>query len=129
MTPSVQDYLKAILELSEESAPIKSIDIASVLGHSRASVSKAMNRLKDAGYISKEKYSSIALTDFGRKTADEIKKRNQLIQFFLTDILGVEVNTAKGDACRMEHAISIETAEKLEKYLLKDGLARETVNS
>ena len=116
-TTSKQDYLKALLALSKNGGSIHSADVADVVGVSRASVSKAMKLLKESKYITKEKYGPIALTPLGKRTASAVKKRNELIKMLLTDILGVNDNVAKCDACRMEHTISSETAEKLEKYL------------
>lgn len=117
LTPSIQDYLKALLVLSESGEPVHSSDVAALVGVSRASVSKAMNILKDAGYIIKEKYGTILLTRLGRQTAHTVKKRNELLTTFLEKVLGVTTGMAKADACRMEHTISAETAGKLEKYL------------
>lgn len=117
LTPSIQDYLKALLVLSKSGEPVHSSDVAAIVGVSRASVSKAMDILKDAGYITKEKYGTISLTEQGKQTADMVKKRNELLTTFLTDVLGVTTGMARADACRMEHTISAETAGKLEKYL------------
>ena len=123
-TTSEQDYLKALLALSKNGETIHSADVADAVGVSRASVSKAMDILKESKYITKEKYGTIALTPFGKRTASAVKKRNELIKTFLTDILGVNENVAKVDACQMEHAISGETAEKLEQYLIKTSKTR-----
>lgn len=117
ITPSVQDYLKIILELSADEQSVHSTDVASRLGVSRASVSRAMNGLKQDGYIDKEKYGTIRLTPSGLKAARQVKERNELIKRFLIDVLHVTKNTAIRDACRMEHTISSETAEKLQQYL------------
>lgn len=117
LTPSIQDYLKALLELSKDGESIHSTYVADTVGVSRASVSRAMSVLKDEGYITKEKYGTISLTMLGRQKADCVKKRNDLIRIFLTNVLGVDERMAKVDACLMEHTISAETAGKLEKYL------------
>jgi len=119
MTPSKEDYLKVLLELSEYDASIHSTDIANALRVSRASVSRMMDVLKDSGYIAKEKYGTVTLTENGRKVASYVRKRHDLLKSFLTDVLGVEAATANGDACRMEHAISLETTEKLNQQLKK----------
>jgi DtxR family Mn-dependent transcriptional regulator len=118
-SPSLQDYLKALLEFSDSSECIHSIDIARTLGYSRASVSRAMNVLKDRGYITKERYGPVMLTADGRAAAVLVRKRHDLIMDFLVNVLGVEKSMAEADACRMEHAVSKETEDKLEQFLRK----------
>ena len=118
ITPSKENYLKVMLELSSEEG-IRSTDIASVLGISKASVSSMMNVLREAGYVTKEKYGAISLTENGRKAAADIKRRYELLKKFLHDILGVEAAIAAEDACRMEHLISPETADQIDRQLEK----------
>ena len=76
-----------------------------------------MNVLKDEGYIVKEKYGEIVLTDNGRIVADYVRKRHDLLKSFLIDVLGVDEIICKNDACQMEHVISQETTEKLRQQL------------
>ncbi|MEL7569866.1 MAG: metal-dependent transcriptional regulator, partial [Eubacteriaceae bacterium] len=64
-SPSSQDYLEVILELSNKENEIRSIDIAQIMNVSRASVNKAVGVLKNLGYITQERYSSIVLTKSG----------------------------------------------------------------
>lgn len=116
MTPSKENYLKVMLGLSSEEG-IRSTDIASALGISKASVSSMMNVLRDEGYVTKEKYGAVALTERGRNVAVNIKRRYELLKSFFRNILGVEVDIAAEDACRMEHLISPETAEHIDRKL------------
>lgn len=120
-TPSIQDYLKVLLDFSDTNERIHSIDVARTLGYSRASVSRAMNVLRDRGYITKEKYGPVMLTADGRAAAALVRKRHDLLMDFLIGVLGVEKCAAEADACRMEHAVSKETADKLEQFLMKRG--------
>jgi Mn-dependent DtxR family transcriptional regulator len=117
LSPSSQDYLEAILELSNKENIIRSIDIAQLMGVSRASVNKAIGILKDLGYITQQKYSHIELTDDGRKAASSIRERHDTLKTFLIEVLDVSEKTAEKDACKMEHAISNETFSKLKKYV------------
>jgi DtxR family Mn-dependent transcriptional regulator len=116
MTPSKEDYLKVMLELSGAEG-IRSIDIASVLGVTKASVSHMMGVLKDEGYVIKEKYGTVTLTENGRNVAANIKRRYELLRRFLHNVLGVEAGTAAEDACRIEHLISSETADHIDRQL------------
>ncbi len=117
MTPSKEDYLRTLLELSEQNDEIHSIEIATILCVSRASVSRMMTILKEERYIAMERYGAVALTESGREIALVIRRRRDILKEFLVKVLGVEEKTAACDACRMEHTISQETTEKLDKKM------------
>jgi DtxR family Mn-dependent transcriptional regulator len=116
MTPSKENYLKVLLELSggEE---VRSSDVAEALGITKASVSCMMKRLRDEGYITKEKYGAVTLTEKGLNEAANVKKRYNLLKSFLVRILGVDTATAAEDACRIEHIISPESLDKIDEQL------------
>ena len=112
-----QDYLEALLELSEEEHSVRSIDVAKRIGVSRASVNKAIGVLKERGFVEQEKYSEITLTSEGIRAAKAVLKRHSTLKQFLTEVLHVSEEIAENDACRMEHVISLETLEKLQIFL------------
>jgi len=114
---SSQDYLEAILELSNERGQIRSIDLSSKLGVTRASVNRAIGVLKELGYVTQEKYSEILLTKEGRQAAEAVIIRHKTLKTFLIEVLGVTSEIAQVDACKMEHSISIETLEKLRSFM------------
>lgn len=114
---SSQDYLEAILELADSRGQVRSIDLSEKMGVTRASVNRAIGVLKNLGYVTQEKYSDVVLTDNGRCAAAAVKIRHTTLKTFLTDVLGVVPETAEEDACKMEHTISLETFEKLQKYM------------
>ena len=112
---SAEDYLEAILKIKEQKGNVRSIDIASELGFSKPSVSIAMKRLRENGYISMNENNMIMLTDKGRKVATRIYTRERELTLFLEN-LGVSTETAKKDACKMEHDLSEETFIKIVEY-------------
>ena len=114
---SSQDYLEAIMELSNEHGQIRSIDLSEKMKVTRASVNRALGVLKELGYITQEKYSEILLTEDGRRAAISVVIRHTTLKTFLIDILGVTEDIAETDACRMEHSVSLETLEKLRSYM------------
>ncbi len=118
ITTPKEDYLKVMLELSNDEG-IHSIDIANVLGISKASVSCMMDVLKDEGYVSREKYGAVTLTENGRNIAANVKRRYELLKTFLHNVLGAEATIAAWDACRIEHLISSETTDKIDRQLEK----------
>jgi Mn-dependent DtxR family transcriptional regulator len=117
LSASKQDYLETILDFSADAGPVRSVDIARTLGVSRASVNKSLGFLKESGLIEHELYGSVRLTEKGLRMARAVRSRHNALKVFLVDILGVAPDTAEKDACRMEHAISRETASRLEDYL------------
>lgn len=116
-TTSREDYLKAILVLSRKYNPVRSIDLASYLGFSRPSISRAVSLLESEGYITVQNHG-LYLTEKGKKTAEETYDKFCFFAETLISI-GVSPKTAKEDACRLEHAISNESFDKIKMNLIK----------
>ena len=119
LTPTNEDYLEAIYELSDSQGTVRSVDLAQHIGVSKASVNRAVNTLKSAGLVEQQHYGSISLTAEGQQYASRILLRHLALYKFLKEILGVEADTAYYEACLMEHSISVETLEKLHAHVLK----------
>ena len=109
---SGEDYLESILKLKQSLGQVRSIDIVGELGYSKPSVSIAMKRLRESGYIEMAQDGYITLTESGQQVAERIDGRHQaLTSFFVA--LGVSKETAAADACKVEHDLSEETFQKL----------------
>ena len=109
---SAEDYLERILMLQERNGAVRSIDVAHALGYTKASVSVAMKKLRENGYITVDREGLLSLTGAGRQAAERVYTRHRLLtEFFVR--LGVRPETAAADACRIEHDLSEETFEKL----------------
>lgn len=120
ITPSKEDYLCLLLELSAEKAEIRSIDIACAFGYSRASVSRMVKVLGEEGYLFKDGTGKISFTERGRDTAESIRSRRELLVRYFSEVLGVDSVTAEKDACKIEHLISSETELKLSEHYNKE---------
>lgn len=114
MQESPEDYLEAILVLSRERGNVRSIDVANYMGYSKPSISVAMKRLRENGYVTVDDHGCLILTGSGLSIALKIYERHLVISQFLISI-GVDEDTAKKDACRMEHVISDESFEKIKQ--------------
>ncbi|MBP5181291.1 MAG: metal-dependent transcriptional regulator [Clostridiales bacterium] len=109
---SSEDYLEAMLRLKEKNGYIRSVDIAEHLGVTKPSVSNAIKRLKEKGYIEMNSSSFISLTETGKAIAQKVYERHTtLTNLFVS--LGVDEVTASEDACRVEHVISDKTYDAL----------------
>lgn len=113
---SSEDYLEAILMLKNEKGYARSVDIAARLNVTKPSVSFAMKRLRENGYILMDEESLISLTDQGREIAERIYERHTTLSVFL-ERLGVDGKVAREDACKIEHDISEESFEAVKRFL------------
>lgn len=109
---SAEDYLESMLILKEKNGYIRSVDIAELLGVTKPSVSNAMKRLREEGYIEMNRSGFITVTEKGMDIADKIYTRHKkLTSYFVA--LGVDPDVAEEDACKIEHDISDETFNAL----------------
>ncbi len=118
---SAEDYLEAILFITQQNGHARSIDVAKHLGITKPSVSVAMKNLRAEGYIEMDgKTGDLTLLPAGRAIAEKTYERHVTIRDLLIS-LGVDYETATKDACRMEHAISDKSfaAIKNHAYLMK----------
>ena len=116
---SAEDYLESILMIEEKKGVVHSVDIAEDRGFSKASVSVAMKKLRENGYIEMKHDGSLILLPPGREIATRIYERHK--DYF--EFLGVDKEVAQKDACKIEHDLSEETflkfKEDVEKRLYK----------
>lgn len=114
---SAEDYLERILMLTNQNGSVRSIDIAIDMNFSKASVSIAMKKLKEKGYILVDPQGYISLTDSGYQIANHILERHTIISQALI-ALGVSKEIALKDACKIEHVLSEETFQMIKSHLL-----------
>ena len=112
---SAEDYLEAMLMLKEERGYIRSIDVAEKLGVTKPSVSYATKRLRESGYITLDSAGMIVLLPPGLEIAERMYERHKLLTELLMG-LGVSPDTARRDACEIEHDLSEETFEAIRKH-------------
>lgn len=114
---SAEDYLEAILVLKEKIGMVRSIDVVHHLDYSKPSVSVAMKRLRENGYIEMDEEGYINLLPPGEEIARRIYTRHKLLTQFLVH-LGVSEEVAAADACKIEHDLSDESFEKITAHAL-----------
>ena len=109
-------YLETIYILTQQKGHVRSVDISEYMNYSKPSVSRAVGILKSGGYIQVEADGSILLTETGLEIGKKIYQRHTLLTKVLIQ-LGVSPEPAAEDACKMEHAISDETFQALQRHL------------
>ena len=111
-------YLETILLLSRKMQFVRSLDIATDLGFSKPSVSRAVGKLQKAELITVDSKGYITLTDEGKKIAERMYERHTVLSHFLEKI-GVSKDIASHDACKIEHHISDTSFNAIKKYVEK----------
>ncbi len=114
---SAEDYLERILMLRLKNGMVRSIDIVRDLDYSKPSVSVAMKRLRENGYIEMDADGYISLLPPGEAIATRIYARHQVLTQFLVQ-LGVSPENAAADACKIEHDLSKESYEQIKEITL-----------
>ena len=113
---SGDDYLEAVLILQKKQGMVRSVDLARHMGFSKPSISHAVGVLKNGGFLTVDEDGFLHLTAIGREIAEKIYERH----LFFTEQLvaaGVDLETAEQEACRMEHAISDTSFQKLKEKI------------
>ena len=117
LTPTMEDYLEAIYTLSQEKRVVRVKDIANKLGVKMPTVTSMLKTLSDKGMIAHEKYEYLELTRKGTNIGRQIDHRHQILKSFLSSILQINQDQADEDACKMEHAVSPTTLERIVEFM------------
>jgi DtxR family Mn-dependent transcriptional regulator len=117
LTPTMEDYLEAIYNLSQEKRVVRVKDIANRLGVKMPTVTSMLKTLSEKGMIDYEKYEYLELTGKGSDIGSQVDQRHQILRSFLTDILKIDHDQADEDACKMEHAVSPATLESIVDFM------------
>lgn len=117
LTNSQEEYLKTIYLLEKSNQKVRVTDIANKLKITKPSVNKALKALKELECIHYKAYGDIKLTKKAEEIATKIIKRQDILEMFLVGFLEIDSTRAKEEAKAMKHAISEQTAQKLNQYI------------
>jgi len=117
LSPSVEDYLKAVYSLNEDGHAAGTSELARVLRVQPASVSGMIRRLAEDGLLRHEPYRGVRLTDEGNREALKILRRHRIIEAFLVQRLGYDWDDVHAEAERLEHAASERLIERMAEAL------------
>ena len=113
LTKSVEDYLKAIYQLSPEGRPASTSEIAQLLALSPPSVTGMVKRLSEHGLLDHIPYRGVQLTGEGRRAALRMIRRHRLLEAYLVEFLGYSWDAVHDEAERLEHAVSDTMVERM----------------
>lgn len=117
ITSGLEDYIESISNHLKKNNKVRAIDIANELKVSRASVSEALKRLAELGYINYGRYGAITITTEGEIIANSVIRRHTILHKFLCEHLGLEKDEAADNACKIEHVISENMLNRLDLFM------------
>ena len=130
LSHSMAHYLMAIDSLRAEYGYARSTDVAEMLEVSRGAASMALQQLKKRGWVAEDPNRFLLLTDEGKRIANLVENNFVILSKFFESVLHINRDVAIGDACKMEHLMSIETGQRLltlVRFLLSDDEAAQRV--
>ncbi|NDB54632.1 metal-dependent transcriptional regulator [archaeon] len=116
LSETTENYLKRIYILLKSRGNARISEIAKLMNRSLSSVSEAVKRMADEGYLSYEKYGKINLTERGLKIAETVHKNYSIIVDLL-QVLGIPEHISIEDACSMEHQVSDVTMNTIREFV------------
>ncbi|OFZ18812.1 MAG: hypothetical protein A2X94_00920 [Bdellovibrionales bacterium GWB1_55_8] len=117
ITGALEDYLETIFLLIRDKKIARVKDISQARGVRSASVSPALARLQELGMIRYVHREYVDLTAEGEKAALKIFSRHQLLVYLFEDVFNLPPKSAEADACGMEHSLSNEGLDHLERFV------------
>ena len=117
LSESLEDYLEAIFNLSDQSGITRAKDVAETLGVARSSVTGALRLLSGKGLVNYRPYDYITLTEQGAQEAERIARKHSILKSFFVDVMGVEPELAQQAACRTEHALGPTVISRLVRFV------------
>ena len=117
LSASLEDYLQAVYRIQSAKQAARPTDIAVAVGVNNSSVTGALRTLSGRGMVNYAPYDVITLTPEGKRLAEEIVRRHDVLIRFFTEVLNAEPEEAEATACRVEHVISNEILDRLVRFV------------
>lgn len=116
VTPVLEDYLEAILNLCRFDSAARSRDIAESMSVHKSTVTAALKTLGNMQLVNYAPYEAVTLTPEGKRLAEDVARRHAALKDFFVDVLKVDGEMAEKAACGMEHSVPREIVEKLADF-------------
>ncbi|MCX7679308.1 MAG: metal-dependent transcriptional regulator [Spirochaetes bacterium] len=117
LSAHMEDYLETISMLAQKKRVVRVKDIAKKLNVKMPSVTVALQKLKELGLISYEKYGFVELTDEGEKIAKRVYSRHSCLADFFENVLRISKVEADSEACKVEHHLSPQSCRQLKRLV------------
>jgi DtxR family Mn-dependent transcriptional regulator len=117
ITSNMEDYLEAVYYFEKKNGFARVSDVSARLGVRKSSVNTAFKTLSRRGMLEQERYGSACLTAAGNRLACELQNKEDILFRFLTEYLFIDPDTARDEACKLEHSVSGITLSRMSGFL------------
>ena len=117
LTDAIQDYLKEIYKLQEGGGRVSVTALAREQQVAPGSASEMVKKLAALELVDHEPYRGVRLTSAGERVAVEVIRHHRLLELYLAETLGLDVEDVHAEADRLEHVISEELEARIDKSL------------
>jgi DtxR family Mn-dependent transcriptional regulator len=117
LSEAIQDYLKGIYKLQQGTDRVAITALAREQGVSAASASAMVKKLAALGLLEHEPYRGARLSAAGERVAVEVIRHHRLLELYLAQTLGLDVDAVHDEADRLEHVISEELEARIDRAL------------
>ena len=117
LSVAIQDYLKGIYKLQSGESRLTISALARNQGVSAASASAMVKKLAALELLEHEPYRGFRLTAAGEQVAVEVIRHHRLLELYLAETLGLNVDDVHDEADRLEHALSEQLEARIDRAL------------
>ncbi len=117
LSDAIQHYLRAVYKLGAAGDRVSTTALAREMGVSPASASAMVKKLAALGLASHAPYRGVSLTSAGEQVALEVIRHHRLLELYLAETLGIDVDEVHDEADRLEHALSEELEARIDEAL------------
>jgi DtxR family Mn-dependent transcriptional regulator len=117
LSDAIQDYLKEIYKLGEGGGRVTVTALSRALRISPASASEMIKKLAALELLEHVPYRGVSLTEAGERIAVEVIRHHRLLELYLAETLGLHIDDVHAEADRLEHALSEELEERIDRVL------------
>jgi len=117
LSEAIQDYLREIYKLGTSGDRVTTTALARGMGVSPASASAMVKKLAALSLVVHAPYRGVTLTPEGEQVALEVTRHHRLLELYLAQTLGIDVEEVHAEADRLEHVISEELEARIDEAL------------
>ena len=117
LSNAIQHYLREIYKLGTTNDRVSTTALAREMGVSPASASAMVKKLAALALVEHAPYRGVALTAEGEKVALEVIRHHRLLELYLAETLGIDVDEVHDEADRLEHVLSEELEARIDETL------------